>query len=59
MGAPIDPRWRHRLVRAEIDLAQQQIHRFVLRRSRPITQPLLRMLPHHQPRSGWRVTTEY
>lgn len=46
----VDPLWCHRLVRAELDLAQHQIACFALRRRAPTDQPLLRLLPYHYPR---------
>ncbi|MBI4420794.1 MAG: hypothetical protein HY560_08210 [Gemmatimonadetes bacterium] len=46
----VDPLWCHRLVRAEVDLAQQQIACFALRRRAPSGQPLLRVLDYHYPR---------
>jgi hypothetical protein len=46
----VHPSWCHRLVRAEVDLAQQQIHCFALRRRAPTEQPLLQVLAYHYPR---------
>jgi len=46
----VDPLWGHRLVRAELDLARQQIACFALRRRAPADQPLLRVLDYHYPR---------
>ena len=47
---PVDKQWTHRLVRAEVDLDQQQIRCYALRRRQPDDQPLLRTthyaLPH-------------
>lgn len=46
----VDPHWCHRLVRAEVDLCQQQVRCFALRRTAPAEQPLLQVLPYHYPR---------
>lgn len=46
----VDPHWCHRLVRAEVDLAQRQITCFALRRRAPEEQPLLQILEYHYPR---------
>jgi hypothetical protein len=46
----IDPRWPHRLVRAELDLEAALIRVFALRRREPTEQPLLREI-HHLVRS--------
>ena len=46
----VDPLWCHRLVRAELDLGQEQITCFALRRRAPSDQPLLRVLPYRYPR---------
>lgn len=46
----VDPLWCHRLVRAEIDLAQQEISCFALRRRAPSTQPLLTVFDYSYPR---------
>lgn len=46
----VDPHWCHRLVRAEVDLRQQEIRCFALRRTAPTEQPLLQVLPYHYPR---------
>lgn len=46
----IDPHWCHRLVRAEVDLAHQEIRCFALRRSAPDEQPLLTALAYTYPR---------
>jgi len=46
----VDRLWCHRLVRAEVDLAEQQIPCFALRRRAPTEQPLLSVLPYHYPR---------
>jgi hypothetical protein len=46
----VDPYWCHRLVRAEVDLRQQEIRCFALRRTAPTEQPLLQVLPYHYPR---------
>lgn len=43
--------WPHRLVRAEVDLAHEQIRCFGLRRAAPDDQPLLRVLPYRYPRA--------
>ncbi len=46
----VDPHWCHRLVRAEVDLQQEEIRCFALRRQAPTDQPLLHVLPYHYPR---------
>jgi hypothetical protein len=46
----VDRHWVHRLVRAEVDLAAGTIHCFALRRSAPVDQPLLQVLPYHYSR---------
>lgn len=52
----IAPHWAHRLVRCEIDVADQRLHCFGLTRREPLRQPLLarrrlhlRLVPWHQP----------
>jgi transposase-like protein len=46
----IDPHWRHRLIRAEVDLRQHEIRCFALRRNAPTEQPLLQVLPYDYPK---------
>lgn len=46
----VDRHWCHRLVRAEVDLAQQHIRCFALRRRDPADQPVLAELPYAYPR---------
>ncbi len=56
---PIDPRWPHRLVRAELDLDRRSIRFHALRRRDPTEQPLLAELPYALPaRRAW-VTRRY
>lgn len=45
----IDPLWPHRLVRCELDLQQQQIRCYRLRRREPTDQPLIATLPYILP----------
>lgn len=52
----IAPHWAYRLVRCEIDVANQRLHCFGLSRREPLRQPLLarrrlrlRLVPWHQP----------
>ena len=47
---PIDPLWPHRLVRCEVDLDQQQIRCYRLRRREPFDQPLIATVPYTLPR---------
>jgi hypothetical protein len=46
----IDPRWPHRLVRAEVNLDAGHIRFFALRRREPTAQPLLAEYPYSLPR---------
>ena len=46
---PVDSKWQHRLVRAEVDLGVGHIHFFALRRRKPCSQPLLRDVPYVVP----------
>jgi hypothetical protein len=46
----VDRHWSHRLVRAEVQLAQHRIQCFALRRRDPTSQPLLAELPYSYPR---------
>ena len=46
----LEPLWCHRLVRAEVDLAREEIRCFALRRRAPSDQPLMGVLPYHYPR---------
>ena len=51
----VDPRWAHRLVRAEIDLTNRQIRFHALRRRDPTDQPMLREYPYEPiTRRIWR-----
>lgn len=52
---PIDPHWPHRLVRAEVDLANQRIRFFALRRREPSDQPLLAEHPYVLPHRRFKV----
>jgi hypothetical protein len=45
----VDPRWPHRLVRAEVDLDRGRIRCYALRRREPGRQPLLREIEYHLP----------
>jgi hypothetical protein len=47
---PVDARWPHRLVRAEVDLEPGLIRFYALRRREPDDQPLLREVAHRIPR---------
>ncbi len=51
---PVAVEWPHHLVRAEVDLDQQQIRFFALRRRQPDEQPLLRTVPYEPPRRRFR-----
>src|SRR6266853_444160 len=46
----VDPLWPHRLVRCEVDLDQEQIRCYRLRRREPLQQPLIATLPYTLPR---------
>lgn len=46
----LDPLWPHRLVRCEVDLDQEQIRCYRLRRREPSDQPLMATLPYTFPR---------
>jgi hypothetical protein len=46
----VDPHWLHRLVRAEVDLDDNIIRFFALRRREPRDQPLLKAAPYTFPR---------
>jgi hypothetical protein len=52
---PINSHWAHRLVRAEVDLANQRIRFFALRRRDPSDQPLLAEHPYALPRRRFKV----
>ena len=43
----VDPHWRNRLVRVEVDLDEDTIRIYRLRRREPKDQPLLKELQHH------------
>ena len=45
----VDPLWSHRLLRCHVDLAQQRIDFYRLRRRAPEDQPLIKTLPYHLP----------
>jgi transposase len=47
---PVDPNWPHRLVRAEVDLDQDRVDFYALRRREPWAQPLLHTCEYHVPR---------
>ncbi len=53
---PVDRRWLHRLVRAELDIDTRTILCFALRRRAPSDQPLLRELPYRPPMRWFEVT---
>ena len=46
----VDRHWLHRLVRAEVDLANDLIRFYSLRRRAPEDQPLLKEIKHHVPK---------
>jgi transposase len=48
----VDPHWLNRLVRVEVDLDQDKIRIYRLRRREPKDQPLLKEL-HHHIKKGW------
>ena len=52
LGHPfdVDPHWPHRLVRAEVDLTENRIRFFALRRRDPSAQPLLKEVTYALPR---------
>jgi len=45
----LDPLWPHRLVRCEVDLKQNQIRSYRLRRKEPSCQPLIKTLSYQLP----------
>ena len=47
---PVSTTWAQRLIRAELDLSDQQIHFYALRRRQPTAQPLLITHPYQAPR---------
>ena len=51
LGRPweVSEQWRHRLVRAEVDLDRGEIRFRALRRREPKRQPLLKRLPYQVP----------
>jgi transposase len=51
----IDPHWPHRLVRAEVDLVNQRIRFFALRRRDPSDQPLLAEVPYSLPHRPFKL----
>jgi transposase len=46
---PVDRHWRHRLVRADVDLSREEIRLHALRRREPTDQPLLRRVSYTLP----------
>jgi transposase len=52
---PTLPYWPHRLVRAHVDLSNQLISFYALRRGAPSDQPLLAQLPYALPRRRFKV----
>jgi hypothetical protein len=50
----VDPRWPHRLVRAEVDFDANRIRFYALRRHEPGSQPLLQTVPYRFPRHGFQ-----
>jgi hypothetical protein len=51
---PVDPRWAHRLVRAELDIDAHRIDIFALRRRSPDDQPLITQLEYTPPERWFR-----
>ena len=51
---PVDPRWPHRLVRAELDLDTRRISFFALRRREPDDQPFLSEIAFDPPARWYR-----
>ena len=45
----VDPQWSHRLLRCEVDLSQNRIEFYRLRRRAPEDQPLIKTLAYHLP----------
>ena len=52
----VDPQWVHRLVRAEVDLAANQIRGYRLRRLAPDEQPLLKTFKYEFPNKRFHPT---
>jgi hypothetical protein len=52
----VDPQWRHRLVRAEVDLVVNQIRCYRLRRLVPREQPLLKTFHYEFPNKRFHPT---
>jgi hypothetical protein len=50
----VDATWPHRLVRAEVDLDQDVIRFYALRRREPMAQPRLRTIPYQSPHRRFR-----
>ncbi len=50
----VDPRWPHRLVRAEVDFDANRIRFYALRRHEPQSQPLLQTVRYQFPRHGFQ-----
>lgn len=46
----VDPAWTHRLLRCEVDLNEEHIRFYRLRRRDPEDQPLLKVIPYSLPR---------
>ena len=51
----IDPIWNHRLVRAEVDLSNQEIRFYRLRRREPNDQPLIQTVTYTPPNKRFRA----
>ena len=49
----VDSHWLNRLVRVEVDLDEDKIRIYRLRRREPKDQPLLKELPHHIRKRGF------
>ncbi|MGQ0640393.1 MAG: hypothetical protein ACT4P6_06405 [Gemmatimonadaceae bacterium] len=52
---PVDRHWRHRLVRAEVDLIREEIRLHALRRREPTDQPLLRRVSYALPNRPFKA----
>ena len=50
MRSTVDRHWLHRLVRAEVNLDDNTIRFFALRRREPTDQPLLNKVPYTLPK---------
>ena len=51
---PVDANWAHRLVRVDVDLQQNSIHVYALRRRDPTYQPLLKVISHTIPKRKFK-----